>query len=334
MKKGMVAVIILLFFAACTKDKTIDSTTGNLLLLNEGTFNMGNAEISIYDRQTKQISNALFYQKNTYPLGDVAQSVFQYKKELFVIVNNSAKIEVLDAATFRVKRTISIPNSSPRYMQLINDSIAVVTELYADKIWHINIYTGNIVNTTTTNGWTEQIVAASGKLFFVQKKRYNSGASENAILIFNQSNFQKIPLAEDIAAMVGDGNNQLYLLLLDMHQAAKIVKLNTQTLALQTVYIFAANEKPTLLLFNKTTQQLNFVMNGVYALETNTIHKVIDLPTGNYYAFNVTADGDYFISDAIDFVQRSKVYQYNSVFSLVNTFYAGVNTNQIVEVNE
>lgn len=334
MKRIIAAIVILLFFAACKKDKTIDSTTGNLLLLNEGTFNMGNAEISIYDRQTKQISNAVFYLKNRYPLGDVAQSVFQYNKELFVIVNNSAKIEVLDVATFQVKRTIQIPNSSPRYMQLLNDSIAVVTELYADKIWHINIYTGNIVNTTTTNGWTEQIVAASSKLFIAQKKRFNSTASENAILIFNQSNFQKISLAEDIAAMVGDGNNQLYLLLLDMHQAAKIVKLNTQTFAMQTVHIFAANEKPTLLLFNKTTQQLNFVMNGVYAVETNAIQKIIDLPVGNYYAFNMTVDGDYFISDAIDFVQRSKVYQYNSSFSLVNTFYAGVNTNQIVEIDE
>src|SRR6218665_160788 len=99
-----------------------------LVIVNEGNFGWGNADLSVYNPQTGEITNNVFQTANGVLLGDVAQSAILRDSLVYVVLNNSAKIEVLYRANFERKQTINIAGSSPRYMLFLNDSIVLVSD--------------------------------------------------------------------------------------------------------------------------------------------------------------------------------------------------------------
>ena len=162
MKNLSLAFILILFFiSSCKKDnpQAAAPTSKGVYISNEGNYTFGNAEISFYDPAKQQVTNNLFKNVNGYSLGDVAQSIYIKDSTGFIVVNNSQKIEMVRIPSFQKIRTINIPNSSPRYILAVNDSIAYVTELYAGKVNVVNFQSGSVVKTIDQMAaWTEHMI--------------------------------------------------------------------------------------------------------------------------------------------------------------------------------
>ena len=76
-------------------------TVGNndLIISNEGGFQSGNASISIYNKDENTVNNNLYQSINQSNIGDILQSITHINHELFLIVNNSQKIIIIDDRT-------------------------------------------------------------------------------------------------------------------------------------------------------------------------------------------------------------------------------------------
>ncbi|MEX2591058.1 MAG: DUF5074 domain-containing protein, partial [Chitinophagales bacterium] len=98
-----------------------------------------------------------FESVNNAPLGDVAQSFTLWNESIFIVVNNSGKIEEVDAKTWERKRTLG-GLTSPRYILPINDQKAYVSDLYANAIHIVDLQTFEKTGEIPMNGWTEQMV--------------------------------------------------------------------------------------------------------------------------------------------------------------------------------
>jgi hypothetical protein len=172
--------VIIIFFS-CKKDKppvrpmpydntilgggySLVDTTLRLLISNEGTFNFGNASVSLYNPSNKSFILDVYKQQNNQPLGDVLQSVYILQDKVFLVVNNSMKIEVLDKQTFKRKATIA-GLISPRYFLPVNAYKAYVTDLYANAISIINLDNYTKVGQIPCKGWTEQMVYYNHEVF-------------------------------------------------------------------------------------------------------------------------------------------------------------------------
>jgi hypothetical protein len=96
--------LFILFLSSCKKAVTSYSPDANvlkngLLILNEGLFNLNNASLSWVDLSTGKVTEDLFLQKTGRKLGDTGNDLQRYGAKVYVLVNVSSTIEVLNAHT-------------------------------------------------------------------------------------------------------------------------------------------------------------------------------------------------------------------------------------------
>ena len=101
----LISLWILLFFVVGCKKKTttinsdVSDLKHGLLVLNEGLFNLNNASLSWVDLNTNTVSEDFFLQKTGRKLGDTGNDLQRYGAKIYVLVNVSSTIEVLNAHT-------------------------------------------------------------------------------------------------------------------------------------------------------------------------------------------------------------------------------------------
>ena len=105
---------LFLTLSSCVKDQPTEEeesaliTSGNgVYIINEGNFQFGNASVSYYDVDTKTLKEDIYKTANSIALGDVAQSMAVLNNKAYIVVNNSSKIEVVNAQTFVSVATIA-----------------------------------------------------------------------------------------------------------------------------------------------------------------------------------------------------------------------------------
>ena len=72
------------------------NSDGSVLIGNEGNFQYGNASLSIYNKETNEINNGVYESLNQANLGDVLHSMYQVDHEIYLIINNSGKIIIIE----------------------------------------------------------------------------------------------------------------------------------------------------------------------------------------------------------------------------------------------
>jgi len=92
-----------------------DSNTGlgeptHLYILSEGLFNMNNSTLASYDLNSKTLISDFFLSVNKRGLGDTANDMGIYGSKMYVVVNVSSQIEVLDVNTGKSLAKIAIKN--------------------------------------------------------------------------------------------------------------------------------------------------------------------------------------------------------------------------------
>ncbi|KUL19821.1 MAG: hypothetical protein XE13_0386, partial [Proteiniphilum sp. 51_7] len=77
-----------------------------LLILNEGSMQANNATLARYDLQEEMITKEYFLDVNKRGLGDVANDMIRYGSKIYIAVNMSGTVEVLEATTGKSLRQI------------------------------------------------------------------------------------------------------------------------------------------------------------------------------------------------------------------------------------
>ena len=142
--------ILLVVFVACKKktnniNPDVSELKHGLLVLNEGLFNLNNASLSWIDLNTNSVSEDFFQQKTGRKLGDTGNDLQRYGGKIYVLVNVSSTIEVLDAKTGQsLKQIVMQENGTAKQPRNI--------AFYENKVF-VSCFDGyvDVIDTTTFN---------------------------------------------------------------------------------------------------------------------------------------------------------------------------------------
>lgn len=342
MKQVTILLLALVWLQACKKDTddTIPQVEG-VYTVDEGLFNFGNADISFYNPETNEVTTGLFRKANGYNLGDVAQCLYVKDTLGFIVVNNSQKIEVVSIPSFKSIRTISIPGSSPRYIQPINDHIAYVTELYAKKIHVIDYKTGTVLQQITSpTDWTEHIIQMGDNLL-IEGKELDASTTNNAGLVVLNTNSNSI--TNNIKLNAANTNG----IVIDKYSRVWVAKSANTALSLAAKFycldasygvvdsiVFNNGDKPNTITINKAGDRIYYLTDeGVKAVSIEDKAPTLLIPSNNRYFYGLSIDPkeeDIYVADVIDFVQPARTYRYSKDGTEKQAFTTGVGTNNFV----
>jgi DNA-binding beta-propeller fold protein YncE len=331
MKKLLYACLLL--FLACTDPKKesqpIPSGGGGVLVVNEGNFMRGNASLSLI--RNGQITEDVFFSANQRRLGDVAQSVTLLGKNAYVVVNNSGKIEVIDAQSFQSIATIT-GLRSPRYFLPITDDKAYVTDLYANAISIVSINKGKIIGSIPCAGWTEELILKGKEVFVTNRYRSHVYVIDSEKDQVNDS----ILVSRNANSIVEDRNGDLWVLCGGADGG--IYRLNASERKVIQKYAIASNtdETPAELCINKTKDTLYYLYEGVYCLPISA-QKLSDQPlisqrpNQTYYSLGIDPkNSQIYVGDAINYDQKGVVYRYRTDATPLDSFRVGVIPGEFV----
>jgi len=314
---GLLSIIVVLVSCSkVTEYKTGSFLTGNgVFILNEGNFMWGNGSLSFYSYDSSKIYNNLFFDINGWPLGDVPNSMCICGEEVYIVVNNSGKIEVANSNSLESVATIN-GLISPRSLIKVNDKKAYVTSIYSDSVAIISLNDNEISGYINLRRSSESIVISGSKAFI------SNWLGGNEVMVINADNnevLDSIEVGAEPESMVVDKNKILWVLCNGgwaRETNAELLGINTLTHQIEKRFIFPTKlASPSCLRIDGKGETLYYLESGVRRMNIGAAElpsdPLISESDRFFYKIGINpVNSDIFITDAVDYQQQGFVLNY------------------------
>ncbi len=299
-----------------------------VIILNEGNFMFGNGSISVIDKKTGSVTNDVYQSQNGVPLGDVPQSMIQYNGLGYIVVNNSGKIEVVDLKDFSSVKTIS-GFTSPRQMTIVNQNplLAWVTDLYANKIWEIDLQAGIIQREIPLMGWSENIFYSNSEVFILNK-------SDSVIHVLD-ANTGALKTTLNVGGSIIDfkqwSSSELMVL-----SKKGLYKLDMDLVSFLPVYSFDSSRTALRMAVDTVQELVYFIDNDVFVFDPSSLQPKVEVFLSkslvfSFYGLEVDSENNsVYVTNTKDFVQKGEVIALDVNGNELAKYLVGVNPQFLV----
>lgn len=331
-KQLLFGLFIATFFASCSKDEIISEAplpayNSGILILNQGGFNSGNANVSYLSNDFNTLQNNIFSTVNPgVIMGDTGQDIGLNGQYAYIVVNVSNKIQIVNRFTFKLIATITANLNNPRYIAFSNGKMFVTNwgnpgSTTDDYVATFNITDNTFLGNIPVVEGPEHILVNAGKVYVAHKGAYGYG---NKITVIDAA------LSSVITTItVGDVPDSMRIVGTDMfvlcsgnpsyaptETAGKLSKINLTTNTVSSSINFSITSHPS---------NLDIYNNDIYYTVDEKIFKTTQsattlpstplfttTPQGAYgiYSFEVE-NNKIFIGDAGNYSANGKVYIYS-----------------------
>jgi DNA-binding beta-propeller fold protein YncE len=336
---------LLFLLAACKKDKPVDvprppagDSTDKVYVVSEGSLGNGNSSLDMYDPKTAVAYRDVYKSANNADLGDVFQSMQVIGDRMFLSVNNSDKIVVLNKDHTQVG-VINV--SKPRYILSISDDKAYVSSLYSNKVHIINPKSMQLTGTIILPAKNpEGMLLYNGKAYITAWD-----TASDKIFVVNTSTDQieqEIAVAGRASQGIAlDKNNKLWVLSgnVPKGKTAALTQIDPATMQVVRAFHFPEKADPIKPVFNRERDMLYFIevnykggtdYNGIYRISIDA-DKLPEQPFIKaqqfqyFWALGIQPDNNHiFVGDPKGFTQKGIVYIYDTDGNKKGDFETGV----------
>lgn len=347
MKSKFLYLILSLFiFTACDKGSDPEPSSGftmtdYILVGNEGAFGGESASLTVVNRVNGTLTqNAFSAANNGAVIGDLLQSMERRNDEIYLVVNNSEKIEVVDVKDLTSKRVIS-GFESPRYIHFTSDSKAYVSNLMSNHIDVINPLTGVFSDPIPTPNFIEKMKEYDGELWC-------TAAGSDHIYFLDLATDQisdSLKLSAGVSEIAIDENNDFWVLAQGSFSVPLIEP---------AIYRIDADSKEILDTFNFPegtgyggSLEMSADKKSVLYLVGGKLYRMsisatslpnspfISKPSVSFYALNVNpSSGEIALTNAVDYSQTGHIYFFKATGESIDDFNTGIIPHSVLWVNK
>ena len=302
-----------------------------VLVVNEGNYGSTPGSLTFCDSSGKVIPD-VFNCVNGRVAGNVCQSLYSLSDKLYLVVNNSQKVEVLNARTLQTAGQIK-GLRSPRYMLSPDGLKAYITDLYSDSITIVRLSDNHSIGKIYARGWTNKMVLLNGLVYITQQKTLTDTrpAGEN-ILVLNPASDRitdSIQVGIGIGEIAADSLGRLWVLAAKGLTGSSPVLCAVNPVTKAVVYnkALAEGKEARALVTDKAGKKAYFICGDVFELQTDLLQPELKLfyPQGSglYYGLGVSPSGDVYVSNAKDYITSGRIYRLNPSGIVADSFSAG-----------
>lgn len=355
MKKLSVTLIAALLFSflfiSCEKDD--DTTTGKfdngVIVLNEGAYGNSNASVSWVSYKSDSVVNNVFYSVNGRSIGDVLQSAIIYKGKIYMILNNSHKVEIASSSDFVQAGTIEGLNT-PRYATVANNSLYITQWNSWGQKGAVMVYdlsSLSKIDSIPVGYGPEQILYSDGKLWVANGGGLSKDSTISVINPLSNEVEKTIEVAYSPTRFTVDANNNIWTICSGLtiyganfsvigHKPSKLAMINPDNEEVEKTVDLFAEKHPTMIDINPDGNTLYFgggwSFDGIYTLNISSTSYQGPIINGSVYGFNVNPkNGDIYCLEAPTFTAAGTLKVYNSNGGeAVKTVEVGIGPNGVL----
>ncbi len=335
-------LITIIFLTTCTpvddKLTSYNFETDGVFITNEGNFTYGNASLSYLDLSENKIYNDVFFNATGFPIGDVVQSATLWNDFVFITVNNSGKVYIINKNTSTYVAKIT-ELTSPRNILIVDAQTAYISDLYSSEITIFNPTTFMKTGTINIGATSEKMILVGDNVFVT-----NWSLGNKIIKIDTKTNLvtDSITVAYQPNSLVVDKDNMIWILSDGGNEneiPAVLTIFDPENMQIEYTFEFAdINKSPNNLSINKTKDTIFYLNSswnnnnnndgGVYAMSINSrilpINPIIQEDNKLFYAMSVSDKSIIYLTNAIDFAQNGILYRYKTDGTLLDNYFVGI----------
>jgi hypothetical protein len=311
----------------------------NILVLNEGVWNMNNGSITAYNTSTNEQINDIFSHVNKQQLGDVANDILLYGSKVYVAVSISSQICVMDLKSGVLIKQIPITTSGvgnqPRQIASHNGKIYVCC--FDGSVLKIDTTSLLIEATEKASRNPDGICVANNKLYVSNSGGLDYPNYDSTVSVFDLSTFTKINRIEvrvNPTLMKTDKKGNVYVVSNGNYDDVSpcLQRINTITDKVEKVFDIGIS------IFDIYNDYLYFYTYDY--VSGSTSYQVLDLLQDSIINKNFISNddlpktpnginvnprtGDIYIFDALDYTSMGDVYCFDNNGKKKFKFEAGI----------
>lgn len=347
MRLSSLFVLSLLLFA-CDKDDnqpTVTETLDNgILVLCEGLFQQNNSSLSWIDLSNEAVNTDFFTSQNGRFLGDTGNDMKVYGSKIYIIVNNSNTVEVINKKDGKSIKQISMTNGvaakQPRSIAFYNGKAFVTCyDGFVDVIDTTNL---TISQRIPVGSNPEGLAISNGKLFVSNSGGLNYPAVDSTVSIIDLASYtelDRIVVGKNPGAIQVDSEGDVYVIARGNYGTipSRMVRINSQTNAVEQTFTFDASGMTLMQdyflisFYNYSTQTSEIRLFNTLSetLENNNFISTSGLTTLYGIQYNPVSDKIYCL-DAMNYTNSGYVRQYTSAGVFEKSYHVGLNPSKLV----
>ena len=351
------ALAITAVFSSCSKNDDINpdfqENGPGLFILSEGLFNANNSSLTYYNYAARVTVADKFKLRNGRGLGDTGNDAGVYGSKMYIVVNGSNTVEVVNAQSAISLKQISFTNGAtgrqPRYV-VFNKNKAYVSS-YDGTVAVIDTTSLTVEKYITVGRNPERMAVANGKLYVANSGGLDYPNYDKTVSVVDLTTLtetKKITVTANPRGVYADQYGDVYILssgnYADVAPAMAIIDSKTdavtKTFADFSASGMAINGDVAYIIGNSYDANFNsvaFVKLFNVKTETITSEKFITDGTAivTPYGINVDpASGEVFVTDAKNYTTNGTVFCFGSNGVKKYSLTTGINPNSVVFINK
>lgn len=326
-KLTIVLIAFLAIFTSCTKNEDTKNEglySNGYFITNEGPFTSGTGTVTFFDEDSNKVHQDIFETVNGRPLGNIVQSIAVSGENAYVIVNNAAKIEVVEMSAFKSVATIT-GFELPRYLLPITSSKAYVSD-WKGVVSIVDLST-NSVKSELPAGTGPETMLKSGKYVYVLNAGGMTLDSTVTVIDFSTDKVVKtIKVFDRPTGAVADASGKIWVMCsgkgfngwpMPGDTKGHLVRIDPSSLEIDLDFEFPeVAMHPEKLVTNQSASKLFFLYNnGIYTYGTSFAGQSPQRLVEHYNLYALAFDPAknlVITSDPVDFQQNGWILRYNA----------------------